>query len=59
VLTENGVPGSQVTVVGFAEFRPVASNEDAAGRNANRRVLVGVRGTEAADSPPAATEIRR
>jgi len=59
VLTENGVPGSQVTVVGFAEFRPVASNEDAAGRNANRRVLVVVRGSEAADSPPAATEIRR
>ena len=59
VLTENGVPGGQVTVVGFAEFRPVASNEDAAGRNANRRVLVVVRGTEVADSPPAATEIRR
>ena len=59
VLTENGVPGGQVTVVGFAEFRPVASNEDAAGRNANRRVLVVVRGTEVADSPSAATEIRR
>ena len=59
VLTENGVPGGQVTVVGFAEFRPVASNEDAAGRNANRRVLVVVRGTEAADSPSAATESRR
>jgi chemotaxis protein MotB len=59
VLTENGVPGGQVTVVGFAEFRPVASNEDAAGRNANRRVLVVVRGTEAADSPSAATENRR
>jgi chemotaxis protein MotB len=59
VLTENGVPGGQVTVVGFAEFRPLASNEDAAGRNANRRVLVVVRGTEVADSPSAATEIRR
>lgn len=59
VLTENGVPGSQVTVVGFAEFRPVASNDGAAGRNANRRVLVVVRGTEAAESPSVATEIRR
>ena len=59
VLTENGVPGGQVTVVGFAEFRPVASNEEAAGRNANRRVLVVVRGTGAADSPSAATESRR
>lgn len=59
VLTENGVPGSQVTVVGFAEFRPIASNEDAAGRNANRRVLVVVRGNQSADSSAAATENRR
>jgi chemotaxis protein MotB len=59
VLTERGVPGGQVTVIGFAEFRPVASNDDAAGRNANRRVLVVVRGTRAADSPPDATETRR
>ncbi len=53
VLTQSGVPGGQVTVVGFAEFRPVASNGTAEGRNANRRVLVVVRGTEGATSPAA------
>jgi len=59
VLTNSGVPGGQVTVVGFAEFRPVAPNDSAAGRNANRRVLVVVRGTEAAEPSAAATESRR
>ena len=59
VLTEHGVPGSQLTVVGFAEFRPVATNGSATGRNANRRVLVVVRGTVAAGSPEAATEARQ
>jgi chemotaxis protein MotB len=59
VLTESGVPGGQVTVVGFAEFRPVAPNDSAAGRNANRRVLVVVRGSEAAESSSQATESRR
>ena len=56
VLTQSGVPGRQVTVVGFAEFRPVASNDSAEGRNANRRVLVVVRGTSATESTaPTAT----
>jgi chemotaxis protein MotB len=59
VLTESGVPGGQVTVVGFAEFRPVAPNHTAPRPNANRRVLVVVRGTEADESSSAATEIRR
>jgi chemotaxis protein MotB len=55
VLAKSGVPGGQVTVVGFAEFRPVAPNDSAAGRNANRRVLVVVRGTQAAESSAVAT----
>jgi chemotaxis protein MotB len=59
VLTENGVPGSQLTVVGFAEFRPVATNDSATGRNTNRRVLVVVRGAVAAASTAAATETRQ
>jgi chemotaxis protein MotB len=53
VLTQSGVPGRQVTVVGFAEFRPVSSNGSAEGRNANRRVLVVVRGTVEKASPAA------
>lgn len=63
VFTKNGLPGGQVTVVGFAEFRPVAPNDTAEGRNANRRVLVVVRGTQEAEASPhvatAATESRR
>jgi chemotaxis protein MotB len=58
VLTQSGLPGRQVTVVGFAEFRPVAPNDSPDGRNANRRVLVVVRGTEAVE-PSATTENRR
>ena len=35
-----GIPASQVTATGYGEERPVASNETAAGRAANRRVEV-------------------
>jgi len=56
VLTQSGVAGEQVTVVGFAEFRPVASNASTEGRNANRRVLIVVRGTAGSGQPVAAAE---
>jgi OmpA-OmpF porin, OOP family len=37
-LTQRGVAGDQVTAVGKGESFPVASNDDATGRQANRRV---------------------
>ena len=57
VLTSHGIEGGRVTVVGFGEFRPVAANDSVEGRNANRRVLIVVRGSgdqaEAAAAAPA------
>lgn len=37
-LTQRGVAGDQVTAVGKGENFPIASNDDATGRQANRRV---------------------
>jgi outer membrane protein OmpA-like peptidoglycan-associated protein len=37
-LTQRGVAGDQIMAVGKGESSPIASNDDAAGRQANRRV---------------------
>jgi OmpA-OmpF porin, OOP family len=37
-LTQRGVAGDQITAIGKGEDFPVASNDDAAGRQSNRRV---------------------
>jgi outer membrane protein OmpA-like peptidoglycan-associated protein len=37
-LTQRGVAGDQITAIGKGEGFPVASNDDAAGRQSNRRV---------------------
>jgi OmpA-OmpF porin, OOP family len=37
-LTQRGVAGDQITAIGKGENFPVASNDDAAGRQSNRRV---------------------
>ena len=37
-LTQRGVARDQITAIGKGETFPVASNDDAAGRQANRRV---------------------
>jgi outer membrane protein OmpA-like peptidoglycan-associated protein len=43
-LTEQGVPQNSVTSQGFGETQPVASNENAPGRQQNRRVELVVSG---------------
>ena len=44
VLLEDGIPAKRLSVAGYADQRPVASNADVAGRAKNRRVdLVVVR----------------
>jgi chemotaxis protein MotB len=40
ILTQAGVAPTRVSGAGFAEFQPVASNEDAAGRRRNRRIEI-------------------
>lgn len=51
LLTQHGIDGSRLTVIGLGEFRPAASNDTPDGRNANRRVLLVVRGTMDAATP--------
>jgi outer membrane protein OmpA-like peptidoglycan-associated protein len=56
-LTGQGVPQNSVTSQGFGETQPVASNENAAGRQENRRVELVVSGDiigDPAGSPTAA-----
>jgi outer membrane protein OmpA-like peptidoglycan-associated protein len=43
-LTEEGMPVSSVTSKGFGETQPVASNDNAAGRQQNRRVELVISG---------------
>jgi outer membrane protein OmpA-like peptidoglycan-associated protein len=43
-LVKEGVAGNSVTATGFGNSQPVASNDDAAGRQANRRVELVVSG---------------
>lgn len=49
LLASGGVNASRLAVLGLGEFRPVGSNATAAGRNANRRVLLVILGS---DQPP-------
>ena len=44
LLTQRGIAPKRLTVVGFAEQQPIGSNATAEGRNANRRVLIVIRG---------------
>lgn len=43
-LAEQGIPGSSMTAVGFGKTRPIASNDNAEGRQQNRRVELVVSG---------------
>jgi chemotaxis protein MotB len=38
LMDKEGLPPERVTVVGYAEYHPIASNETPAGRTNNRRV---------------------
>jgi chemotaxis protein MotB len=45
-------------VVGLGEFRPIQSNATASGRNANRRVVLVILGTEGGGNQAVGTEGR-
>lgn len=47
LLTQRGVDPARLTVVGYGEQQPIRSNSTAEGRNANRRVLLVIRGAPA------------
>jgi chemotaxis protein MotB len=48
LLAAGGVAPSRLAVLGLGEFRPAASNDTPAGRDANRRVLLVILGNDAA-----------
>ncbi len=43
-LTQEGMPETSVTAKGFGKAQPVASNDNAAGRQQNRRVELVISG---------------
>ncbi len=49
LFTKEGVDPLRMQVLGLGEFRPVASNDSAEGRNANRRVVIVVMEQRPAD----------
>ncbi len=49
LLADGGVDPARLAVLGLGEFRPAAPNDTAVGRNANRRVLLVILGS---DQPP-------
>jgi chemotaxis protein MotB len=55
VLSRNGVDPTRLTVQGFGEFRPIASNATSEGRNANRRVLLVIESGAGGDAPRGVT----
>lgn len=46
-----GIAASRLSVIGFGEFRPAQPNDTAAGRNANRRVVVVILSGDGAPTP--------
>jgi chemotaxis protein MotB len=46
-----GVHPDRLSVIGFGEFRPTQSNDTAAGRDANRRVVIVILAGEGAPAP--------
>jgi chemotaxis protein MotB len=46
-----GIAASRLSVIGFGEFRPLQPNTTAAGRNANRRVVVVILSGDGAPAP--------
>ena len=53
LLIESGVDPRRLSVAAFGEFRPVLPNTTADGRNANRRVVLTIVGSEPAAAAPA------
>jgi chemotaxis protein MotB len=44
-LQSNGIPSGRLMAIGFAEYRPLASNETPGGRQVNRRIDILFRAT--------------
>jgi len=44
-LQQNGIPPGRLAAIGFAEYRPAASNDAPEGRQANRRIEIVFRAT--------------
>ena len=52
LFADAGVPPGRLSVVGLAEFHPVADNRTEEGRNANRRVVIAILGSDGANQTP-------
>jgi chemotaxis protein MotB len=50
-FARGGISPSRLSVIGFGEFRPAEPNDTAAGRNANRRVVIVILAGEGAPAP--------
>jgi chemotaxis protein MotB len=50
-FARRGISPDRLSVIGFGEFRPAQSNDTAAGRNANRRVIIVILAGEGAPAP--------
>jgi chemotaxis protein MotB len=48
LFTESGIDPRRLAVIGLGEFRPAQSNESPEGRNANRRVVLVILGSDGA-----------
>ncbi len=42
LFTKSGIPAKHLSAIGYAEFKPIASNETAKGRQKNRRINIVV-----------------
>jgi chemotaxis protein MotB len=57
VIANSGIDPARLSVIGRAQYSPAQSNGTAAGRNANRRVLIAILppgNPDPGDQPPAA-----
>jgi chemotaxis protein MotB len=50
-FARSGIAPSRLSVIGFGEYRPAQPNDTAAGRNANRRVVIVILAGEGAPAP--------
>jgi chemotaxis protein MotB len=53
LFMDRGIAAPRLAVMGFGQYRPASSNRDASGRNANRRVVVVILGSDIDPSQPA------
>jgi chemotaxis protein MotB len=53
LFAERGIDPLRLEVVGFGQYRPMQANNTAAGRNANRRVVILILGSNRAGEAPA------